>query len=269
MKSLHVACGQFEAAPGNKDANIEAMDRLTAEAASRGCRLVVFPEMALTGYLAPNEMPDLAEAAGGESATRIADIARSNNIAVAFGFPETLPGTDKRANTFLIAGPDGSEIGKYRKIHLWDTEAAWCDPGTEAPVFEYDGVKISGWICYDTRFPELARIEALAGAELCLVPTAWLGPPAEWELALRSRALDNSLFVAGSDLINPLENLICRGLSLIAGPHGEVLAQAEPGVECIIDAVLDPAITEAQKHRVPLLRDRKPSFYHPLVSDSK
>ncbi|MBT3271576.1 MAG: carbon-nitrogen hydrolase family protein, partial [Spirochaetales bacterium] len=104
----------------------------------------------------------------------------------------------------------------------------------------------------------------LKGAELCLVPTAWLGPAEEGELSLRTRALDNTFFVAGADLINNSPGLICRGLSMIAGPHGEILARAKPGTDCVIDAVLDPEVMLAQRIRVPLLRDRKPKYYKAL-----
>ena len=266
MNPIRIACAQFEAAPGDKDANLASIERQTAEAARLGCRLVVFPEMALTGDLPPERMPALAEPRDGASLLRVAAAAREHGIAVACGFPELVPGREKRANTFIVFGPDGREIGGYRKIHLWDTEAAWCDPGTEPLDVEVDGVRVSGWICYDTRFPELARLSFLAGAELCLVPTAWLGPADEWELSLRARALDNAFFVAGADLINPLPGLACRGLSMIVGPHGEVLARAEPGVECVIDAVLDPEVMAAQRSRLPLRRDRVPALYRPLTS---
>ncbi len=265
MKRLHLACGQFRADPGNKPANVAAMDRLAAEAAKRGCELVLFPEMALTGYLPPDDMPSLAESVDGPSAGTISDIARAHRIAVAYGFPELVDDPERRFNTFIVFDSAGAEAGRYRKIHLWDTEAAWCAPGTETPVFDLNGTALSGWICYDTRFPELARLEFLAGAEVCLVPTAWLGPPEEWDLSLRARALDNAFFVAGSDLINPLSGLECRGLSLITGPHGEVLARAVPGTECVIDAVLEPETMLKQRRRVPLRRDRVPSLYRPLA----
>jgi predicted amidohydrolase len=264
MERLHIACGQFVAAPGDKEANLAAMERLTAEAATRGCRLIVFPEMAITGYLPPEKMPPLAEPADGPAFRRVAKTAQEAGIAVAYGFPELVPGRDRKRNAFVLVGPDGREIGRYWKVHLWDTEAAWCEAGTALPVFHFEDTAISGWICYDTRFPELARLAFLEGAELCLVPTAWLGPPEEWSLSLRARALDNTLFVAGADLINPLPELQCRGLSLIVGPHGEVLAEAEPGTECVIDAVLEPDRMARQRARVPLLRDRKPGFYRPL-----
>ncbi len=267
MERLHIACGQFVAVPGDKDANLAAMERQAATASARGCRLIVFPEMAITGYLPAAQMPQFAEPADGQAFRRVAAMARNEGIAVAYGFPELVPGRQRKRNTFILVGPDGREIGRYQKVHLWDTEAAWCDGGTALPVFRFEETMISGWICYDTRFPELARMAFLEGAELCLVPTAWLGPPEEWSLSLRARALDNTLFVAGADLINPLPDLLCRGLSMIVGPHGEVLAEAEPGVECVIDAVLEPERMARQRARVPLLRDRKPPFYRRLCEE--
>ena len=98
MNALHIACGQFEASPGDKRSNIDAMDRLTAEAAARGCELVVFPEMALTGYLPPEKMPPLAEATNGESVGVMGEIAKSHAIAIAFGFPEIVTGDDRKRN---------------------------------------------------------------------------------------------------------------------------------------------------------------------------
>ena len=266
MESIRIACGQFTAVSGDRGANLEVMKKITREASEDGCDLILFPEMAVTGYLSPKEMPKLAENADGPSREFLSRVARENGIALVYGFPELIPGRERKANTFLMLGKDGEEVGRYRKIHLWDTEAEWCDPGTEIPLFSYGGASISGWICYDTRFPELARMEALAGAEIMLVPTAWLGPAAEWELALRARALDNTCFIAGSDLINRVDGLICRGLSLIVGPHGEILARAEPGTDCFIAATLDPELMASQRTRVPLKRDRVPELYGPLVS---
>ena len=267
MESIRVACGQFSAVGGDRTSNLEAMKRLTRDASADGCDLILFPEMAVTGYLPPKEMPKLAENAVGPSREFMSSVARDHGIGIVYGFPEIIAGHERKANTFLMLGKDGEEVGRYRKIHLWDTEAEWCEPGKEIPLFKFGGASISGWICYDTRFPELARMEALAGAELMLVPTAWLGPPTEWKLALRARALDNTCFVAGSDLINQVDGLICRGLSLIVGPHGEILAEAEPGVDCFIAATLDPESMTSQRARVPLKRDRMPELYGPLVSN--
>ena len=109
----------------------------------------------------------------------------------------------------------------------------------------------------------LARMAALQGAELALVPTAWLGPAEEWEHALRARALDNTIFVAGADLL--AESIDCRGLSMIVGPRGELLARATPGEETVIAADLDPEVMTAQRTRVNLLKDRRPDRYGALA----
>ena len=90
---------------------------------------------------------------------------------------------------------------------------------------------------------------------------AWLGPGEEWELALRARALDNSIFVAGADIISPDPTLRCHGLSMIVGPKGNVLARAEPDQAGIICATLSQADLDAQRGRVPLLDDRRPRVY--------
>ena len=193
MRAVHVACGQFVADLGRPQKNLEAMIAQTAEAQKRGSDLILFPEMCLTGYLAPEELMPLAEQIRGDSVQKMRATAARLSVAIVFGFPEQDPETGSYHNSFVFIDADGDISFVYRKIHLWNSEAAWATPGQRVPVHEHNGTRFSGWICYDTRFPELARIAFLKGAEVCLVPTAWLGPMAEWDLALRSRALDNGM----------------------------------------------------------------------------
>ena len=261
MRELHVACGQFAADLQHPAKNIEVMKSQMAEAAKRGCEIILFPEMSLTGYMSPEELMPLAETRDGSSIRKIGEAAQRSQIAVVFGFPEIDSATGFYHNSFVFIDEAGATVGLYRKIHLWDTEAAWAEPGVSVEVFDFADTKWTGWICYDTRFPELARLGFLGGAEVGLVPTAWLGPFDEWDLCLRARAVDNSMFVLGSDLINRHPELKCYGLSLIVGPHGEVLARATPERDCVIDAVLDPNLLTEQRNRVPVLRDRKPEVY--------
>ena len=269
MNNIHVACGQFETKPGDKGYNIGRIQDQASEAAERGCDIIVFPEMVLTGYLPEHEMPELAESLDGDSVSRIRECAQQHSIAVAFGYPELADDKNTRYNSFVLADESGQIAGVYRKIHLWDTEALWAKPGSEVLIARVAGVVMSGWICYDTRFPEMGRLAYLRGAELCLVPTAWLGPGDEWLLATRARAVDNMFFVAGSDLINRVPGLECAGHSVIVDPKGHILAQAEAGSDVVIDAKLDPAIMESQRSRLPLLRDRKPELYGDLVSKGR
>ena len=198
MRAIRVACGQFQA--GSLSDNVAIMRDQAAEAGSRGAAIIVFPELALTGYLPAPEVLDHCQPLDGDGVEGMREVAREHGIAIVFGLPELTEGV--RYNTMLALDATGTIAGIYRKIHLWKTED-WAQPGTSIEPYELAGVTCASWICYDTRFPEIGRAAALAGADLCVISTAWLGPGDEWELAVRSRALDNTVFVAGSDIINP------------------------------------------------------------------
>jgi predicted amidohydrolase len=265
IRDIRVACGQFAAKPGDAPSNVARMVRYASQARSEGCELIVFPELIVTGYLAPERVLPLAEPLTGPSVSRLAESASRIGIAIAFGMAELDAARGVRYNSLVIVDRSGRVAGVYHKMHLWDTEREWAEPGREVLSVKLGDVQYSGWICYDTRFPELARLGALVGAEVALVPTAWLGPGEEWELALRARALDNGVFVAGADIVGPDPALRCHGLSMIVGPKGNVLARAEPDGDGIIYATLTQADLDAQRGRVPLLRHRRPELYGGLT----
>lgn len=252
MRPVRVACGQFQA--GSVPDNVAIMRDQAAEARARGARIVVFPELALTGYRLAPEVLDHCQPLDGDGVESMRQAARQIGVAIVFGLPELTGGV--RYNTMLAIDQAGAIAGVYRKIHLWKTEG-WAQPGASIEPYTLAGVTCASWICYDTRFPEIGRAAALAGADLCVISTAWLGPGDEWELAVRSRALDNSVFVAGSDCINPDPALRTCGRSLIVSPKGRVLARADQDTPGVIVADLDPAEQQAQKARVPLLDDRR------------
>ena len=259
MRDFHVACGQFEARLADAAGNVEIMTRQAAEANDRGAEIIVFPELVVSGYLPANQVPDVAEPLDGPSVTGLRRAAASAGIAIAFGM--ALREAETMANAMVVVDARGEIAGVYRKIHLFGAEHDWATPGDRVEQTEIGGVPMSGFICYDARFPELARMAAIDGAEVCLVPTAWLGPGDEWELALRARAMDNGICIAGADIISRQPGLICRGLSLIVGPHGDVLARATPGAETVIDAVLEAEDVQRQRDRVPLLDHRRLGSY--------
>ena len=267
MRDVRIACGQFAAEAGAKDRNITRMIAYAEEARQLGCALVLFPELIVTGYLRPDDIVPLAEPITGPSVSRLSQAARELEVAIAFGMGELDEQRGVRHNSLVTVDRQGEVVGVYRKIHLWDQEKTWAEGGTAMPVLEVEGVRCGSWICYDTRFPETGRLAALAGADVGLVATAWLGPTAEWELALRARALDNALFVAGADIISSTPGLVCRGASMIVGPKGNVLSRAELGREGIIHALLKEEDLAAQRGRVPLLDDRRPNLYDSLTAD--
>jgi predicted amidohydrolase len=254
---MRVACAQSRCHPGDVPANLRQIDRQAKEAASAGVALVVFPELMTTGYAAPEVVAPLAETIPGPVSEEIARIARRHGLALAIGLPEADDPVGLCHNTLLLTDADGREQLRYRKVHLWDTERSWARPGDGFPVREFLGLHLGAQICYDVRFPEGARSLALAGAQLILLATAWLGPVEEWELAVRSRALDNGIFVAAS----ALQGDGFHGSSLIVDPHGTVLARGDPGVEQLVISEVDPAAVARFHQRVPLLQDRQPDCY--------
>jgi len=261
MHDIKVAGGQFEAAAGDKPANVDRMAAYAGEAKAAGCELIVFPELILTGYLPVSDIVPLVEPVDGPNVQAVAAAARDAGIGIVFGFAELDPSSGVRHNSLAFVDASGVVKGVYRKIQLWGAEQEWAEPGDGVVVTEMAGVQVTGWICFDSRFPEIARMAALKGAEVALVATAWLGPGDEWHLAVRSRALDNAMFVAGADIVNPSADLRCRGLSVIASPRGHVLAAAEEGSEGIIHAELSEAEMVAQRGRLQLLEQRKVEIY--------
>ena len=264
MRDIIAAAGQFSAVSGEKQKNIEKILDISQAAKKDQCELIVFPELALTGYLPPAEILSLAEPLDGGSLQKLATGVKKIGISLVLGIPEKDAATDKIYNSAVFINSSGQISGVYRKMQLWSTEKQWAMPGESVTIMTDNNILHTCWICYDIRFPEIARLSALSGAEIACVPTAWLGPQEEWELAVRSRALDNSMFVIGSDLINNIPGSTCYGFSMIAGPTGNILAKAEPGKEGFIKAQLSQKEFDNQRQLVPLFNDRLPHKYKNL-----
>jgi len=260
---LTLACAQFAPVGGDVNANVARMAKLLREAA--GADLVVFPELATTGYLPGAEVAPLAEPIPGPTTERLSALARECRIAIATGIAELDPASGRRYNTLVVVDSDGRLCLRYRKTHLWAGEERWATPGSSFTVAQCGGVALGAWICYDCRFPEVARMFALAGAEVALVGSAWLGPAEEWELAVRARAMDNGIFVAASTMQGTSGSMEFHGGSLIADPHGRVIAQAREGETTVIAAKADLAAIPECRARLPLLSHRRRDLYSPLV----
>ncbi len=256
MSGTVIACAQFECAPGDIPRNTSIMGALAEQASRLGARVTVFPELCLSGYLAPSEAKRLAVSADGPEMSQLRDIARETGVALCFGFPERA--ADGLYNSMAFIDADGGLPVVYRKIHLWVTERGWAAEGRRLVSFAMDDFKCGMWICYDSRFPEAARALALRGVTLALVGSAWFGPEAEWELASRARALDNGIFVAGAAAQGSFGDARFHGGSVLIDPHGEILASAPQGEECVVVAECDPLAVESFRTRLPLLDDMRP-----------
>ncbi|WP_338694362.1 carbon-nitrogen hydrolase family protein [Streptomyces sp. Q6] len=262
---LRTALLQSSGRPGVVAENLAALDVAAGRAAAAGARLLVAPEMFLTGYAIGADLRRLAEPADGPSSDAVARIAARHDLAVAYGWPER-DGADV-FNAAQLIGPDGSRLAAYRKTHLFgDFERAHFSAGQQAVVqAEFDGVRIGIMICYDVEFPENVRAHALAGTDLLLVPTAQMHP---FEFVAESvvpvRAFENQMYVAYANRVGREGEFDFVGLSVLAGPDGVARARAGRADELVTGDV-DPALLAASRTANPYLTDRRPGLYTSLT----
>ncbi|MFF2326425.1 MULTISPECIES: carbon-nitrogen hydrolase family protein [unclassified Streptomyces] len=265
MPPLRTALLQSSGRPGRADENLTVLDGAAGRAADAGARLLVCPELFLTGYAIGADVPLLAEPADGPSAGAVAEIAARHGLAVLYGYPER---AGRRIfNAAQLIGPDGTGLANYRKTHLFGCfEQEWFTPGEEPVVqAELDGVRIGIMICYDVEFPENVRAHALAGTDLLLVPTAQMHPfQFVAESVVPVRAFENQMYVAYVNRTGPEGEFEFVGLSCLAGPDGAVRARAGRGEELVTGDV-DPRLLTASRAANPYLHDRRPGLYGSLV----
>lgn len=228
--SMAIAVAQF--APGPDLAqNLAAMRDLATVAASRGAKLVVFPEYSahFTGQLGALAVA-AAETLDGPFVGALATIAKVLNIHLVAGFLERSTEHHSRAfNTLVAINPQGSPVAIYRKVHLYDAfgarESDWIlrGPIEEPQTFALGDLRVGLQTCYDIRFPEMTRRLVDAGADLVVLPSQWApGPLKEfhWRTLVAARAIENTIYVAAAGQSPPYG----AGNSMIVDPMGVELA---------------------------------------------
>jgi predicted amidohydrolase len=254
-------------------ANIATLATQAQQAAAQSARLLIAPEMILSGYnIGPAAIAERAEASNGASAQAIAEIARQNDIAILYGYPEQADGHIYNAVQLIDA--TGALCANYRKTHLFaDIDRDAFSPGTDGVVLaDLEGWRIGFLICYDVEFPENLRQLALAGADFVAVPTAVM-PPYDFVAShmVPTRAFENQVFVAYANRCYSENGLEYLGLSCVVGPDGKDLARAERD-ETLIFAELERDLLEKWRRVNTYLEDRNPALYGPLTQitgDSK
>lgn len=277
-----VACVNFAPILGDKAATLEKIKQFTIQAINKGADVIVFPEMALTGYVFPVEMtPSLAETVPGPSTEEMAKLAARHNVYVAFGLAER----DKEHpeifyNSVAVVGPTGV-LGAYQKVHPAGPELDWCQKGSDYPLFETRYGPIGIGICYDNYcFPEVPRSYAVRGVRLFLNPTAF---PAFadveardyidfYKTTLGARSIENKMFIASADLVGTEGELTFIGASVILGPklgcmNYHIWAGPAGTEEEIVLATLDLASLENMPLAINgIIQDRRPETYFHLCS---
>ena len=240
---MRIAALQMHAIAGDGEANIERIAAAAADAAGGGAKLLIVPELAVTGYGAGDTaFTRLASPATGDVAERLSTIARDNGLAIVAGFAEQ-EGPVVYNSALFTDGLGTNAV--YRKSHLYgDYERNVFKPGVPTSVMvELGGIRLGMLICYDVEFPENVRRLALAGADLVVVPTALPKGSSGTFIAnhmIQVRAFENQVFVAYINHCGADDHFTYAGLSRIAAPDGKLLAEASAEGETLLFAEIRP-----------------------------
>lgn len=265
MKLLTVAQLQTRVY-AQKETNLSLLDGLFCQAKDAGADMICLPEMFSCPYETPN-FPVYAEPGGGPSWQTLSRLAKRYQVYLSAG---SVPESDEAGNVYNTAyvfDREGRQIAKHRKVHLFDIdvkggqcfkESDTLTAGDKSTVFETEFGPMGLCICYDFRFPELARRMVLDGARVILVPAAFnmTTGPAHWEVLFRSRAVDNQVFTFGTAPARDMDaSYHSWGHSIAVSPWGTVLNQmeAEEGMQ-ITSIDLDEV--EQVREQLPLLKHR-------------
>ena len=283
-KNYHIALVQVSL-DGTPDVNLKKCLEWIRKAAKQGANVICLPELYSSFYFCQSENTEyfeLAQPLHGEAYQSFSDLAKELGVVV------IVPFFEKRAsglyhNSAYIIDTNGSEAGLYRKMHIPDDpsfyEKFYFTPGDIGfKAFNTNVGKIGTLICWDQWYPEGARLTALQGAEVLFYPTAIGWHPHEkaqygekqydaWRTVQRGHAVANGIYVAACNRIGfekPVEQsagIEFWGASFIAGPQGEIIAQASHDKEEIIMAEIDHAQMEDVRRNWPFLRDRRIDAY--------
>ncbi|MDR2131868.1 MAG: carbon-nitrogen hydrolase family protein [Clostridiales Family XIII bacterium] len=240
------------------------------EAAGNGARVIALPEIWNCPY-SNKYFRAFAEDENGESVRLMSELAKENGVWLVGGSIPEIDG-DNIYNTCYIFAPSGDQIGKYRKIHLFDIdlkggirfmESETLSPGDKKTVVDTEFCKIGVAICYDARFPELFASMAAEGARLVVLPAAFTVPTgaAHWELLMRARALDNQIYLAACSPARDINaSHRAYGHSCIATPWGDFCGKTDAN-ESIVYGDVDLDYLEDTRAQLPILKQRRPEAY--------
>jgi predicted amidohydrolase len=247
--------------------NLESLEILQEICGGRRpADLVVFPEAFMRDFgRSGSDVSEHAQDLDGPFVQRLTELAAKHDVTVVAGMFERSADPHRPYNTLVVVGAAGVRAS-YRKIHLYDSfgykESDRLLAGdTEPVVVEVNGLQVGLMTCYDLRFPELARALVDRGAELLVVPAAWVAGPRKlehWRTLLQARAIENTVYVAAAAQPGPRYT----GHSLIVSPRGETLELDEEDVPAegggvVVSSRVDREHLEEVRAENPSLANRR------------
>jgi len=262
---MKVAAAQISCVLGDFDANLAKIRAFAGRARDLGAELVVFPEMSDTGYSMPVIQKHARPWKEG-AVDELQKIAKQNSIGIIAGISDRDGDSIFNAQVFVSA--NGDVLGKYRKTHLVTAapldERVCFSPGNEFVVCKLGDFNVGLSICYDLRFPEMARTLVVKhGANVIVNSSAWPTVRAEHlRILALARAVENQSYYIVANRAGTDDGVTLCGSSMIIDASGKILAAASPdGEELIHGEISSPAIAEV-RNRVPAFAHRRGELYN-------
>lgn len=287
---ISVSLVQMACTPLDVVGNRAKICAIARDEARAGRKLVLFPELATTGYVQPVApgialggtfaehaayFAELAETLDGPTVLELTKITAQYQMRIVIGLAlrnPAVPGV--LTNSSVLIGPSGTEA-VYHKWHLWQNEKLYFAQGNKLAVVDAGVGGLGMQICYDIRFPEITRALVLAGAHV--VTSIWASfrpeetPPddaAHFRHRAFTRAQENGVFFLSCNRVGIQSGHRFMGHSVVCAPDGRVLAEAPHEDEAILHAALDLSEVARYRHHTGILNDRRPELYSSLVSVS-
>lgn len=251
---MNVHLVQINSVWEDRSANQVKARQLIASASPQPGSLIILPETFSTGF--SMNLSITAEPENGPTEQFLREMAAQYQSCV-IGGAVTSTDYGRGMNQALALSPDGSVLARYTKNYPFSLggEGQAHLAGTEVSLFEWQGLRIAPLICYDLRFPELARTAVRAGAEVLVFIAAWpVKRIQHWITLLQARAIENLAYVIGVNRCGTDPEFTYTGRSLVVDPHGLIIADAAEQ-ERVVSARIDPAVLHNWRRQFPALRD--------------
>jgi deaminated glutathione amidase len=261
-----VAIVQIRSSTEKKENLLRALE-LVKDSKSAGANLVVFPEFLMAfspASQSAKELAEIAEPLAGPFIAALKEVANATRTAIVATFYETCSIADRVYDTAIWVDSAGSLAAVYRKVHLYDAfgfrESDKFAAGSDlAPLVTISDGRVGMMICYDLRFPEMARMLALSGANILLAPSGWVQGDLKvdhWQTMICARALENGCYVIAPDQVGN----IYIGHSMVVDPMGRTVVELGER-EGLGIVEIDLSLVRDTRAKLPLLQNRRQDVY--------
>lgn len=260
---MKIGIAQIDCEPCNVDRNIQKIRDYSERAKQQECDLVIFPEMSDTGY-DPQTVRSCASSWSGGPCDELSSIAAELELHLVCGLSELVG--DDLFNAVAVFGPDGKPVTSYRKSHLMADEPI-CEhrlfaPGNSLTLFNVGDLKFGLMICYDLRFPEMARALTLRGAEVILLSSAWpLSRLQHWKALVNCRAIENQLYMVCANRVGSDGRMNFCGASCLIDPWGESVAPLLELEEDLIVGTITKEVIQKTRDFMHVFNHRRADLY--------